>query len=246
MFTSLKLSCRNNSTCYMATNHSSPMGNLCCKYSAVQGSKFFLMLWQPIWWHCNSINNLILMVIIKSFDSSSLIQKPCKLSSSSNSSWTTNSLDSMVFTDWGALQESPCCHSWGSCGQAFTEEGSHTQEVSSIKLILFMDWLVSHHGGIKIWSCFEPIWFCDCGHGLWLLQCQAIFEHTFFFPGITARRCPSNSARLVLHRRKLTSWSSRVTVKMRKRMMSELVSWNKFPLKSRIFFVVVTVLCVYF
>ena len=175
------------------------------------------------------------MVIIKSFDSSSVIQKPRKLSSSSNSSWTTNSLDSMVFTDWGALQESPCCHSWGSCGQAFTEEGSHTQEVSSIKLILFMDWLVSHHGGIKIWSCFEPIWFCDCGHGLWLLQCQAIFEHAFFFfPGITARRCPSNSARLVLHRRKLTSWSSRVTVKMRKRMTSELVSWNKFPLKSRI------------
>lgn len=142
---------------------------------------FFLMLWQPIWWHCNSINNLILMVIIKSFDLSSLIQKPPKLSSSSNSSWTTNSLDSMVFTDWGALQESPCCHSWGSCGQAFTEEGSHTQEVSSIKLILFMDWLVSHHGGIKIWSCFEPIWFCDCGHGLGLLQCQAIFEHAFFF-----------------------------------------------------------------
>lgn len=142
---------------------------------------FFLMLWQPIWWHCCSINKLILMVIIKSFDSSSVIQKPRKLSSSSNSSWTTNSLDSMVFTDWGALQESPCCHSWGSCGQAFTEEGSHTQEVSSIKLILFMDWLVSHHSGIKIWSCFEPIWFCDCGHGLGLLQCQAIFEHAFFF-----------------------------------------------------------------
>ena len=50
-----------------------------------------------------------------------------------------------------------------------------------MKLILFMDWLVSHHGGIKIWSCFEPIWFCDCGHGLGLLQCQAIFEHAFFF-----------------------------------------------------------------
>lgn len=140
---------------------------------------FFLMLWQPIWWHCNSINNLILMVIIKSFDSSSVIQKPRKLSSSSNSSWTTNSLDSMVFTDWGALQESPCCHSWGSCGQAFTEEGSHTQEVSSIKLILFMDWLVSHHGGIKIWSCFEPIWFCDCGHGLWLLIKQFLNMHFF-------------------------------------------------------------------
>ena len=25
----------------MATNHSSPMGNLCCKYSAVQGIKIF-------------------------------------------------------------------------------------------------------------------------------------------------------------------------------------------------------------
>lgn len=139
----------------------------------------------------------------------------------------------MVFTDWGALQESPCCHSWGSCGQAFTEEGSHTQEVSSIKLILFMDWLVSHHGGIKIWSCVEPIWFCDMSYDCCSVK-QFLNMH-FFFPGITARRCPSNSARLVLHRRKLTSWSSRVTVKMRKRMMSELVSWNKFPLKSRIF-----------
>lgn len=36
--------------------------------------------------------------------------------------------------------------------------------MSSIKLILFMDWLVSHHGGIKIWSCFEPIWFCDMSY----------------------------------------------------------------------------------
>lgn len=85
----------------------------------------------------------------------------------------------MVFTDWGALQESPCCHSWGSCGQAFTEEGSHTQEVSSIKLILFMDWLVSHHGGIKIWSCFEPIWFCDMSYDCCSVK-QFLNMHFFF------------------------------------------------------------------
>ena len=46
------------------------------------------------------------------------------------------------------------------------------------------------------------------------------FNMLCLFSGSTARRCPCSNARLVLLRRRRTSWSSRETMKlMRKRMM---------------------------